>query len=319
MTDEPGDSPLEPRWPLLLQTTRDATCTDCGTACEAGFEALYRAYSAPLLRFVRRCAAERGLPEAQLDAADVVHDTFERMLFDLDTISNPPAWLYTVARRRVARIHADQRRHAHGDPDHHIDGDSADVRWTSLAPRAAVEDVIAARAVMDAIAHLPDRQRTATYLRQVEGWSLNEIGGYLNCASATAGVHVHRGTRAVAEVLVERDFDLRDAWAGGGASRVPAIALRLVLMVMALAAAMVVMAVTGGLLYWLGAPLWLVIAGSSASVVLVLTGDRLWNWRDQRRFSQWAMRDYPGRDPSVEHRPPADRDSPRRLRARPRR
>jgi hypothetical protein len=37
---------------------------------------------------------ERGLPEAQLDAEDVVHETFEQMLLDRYPISSPPAWLY---------------------------------------------------------------------------------------------------------------------------------------------------------------------------------------------------------------------------------
>ena len=254
---------------------RDATC-DCGAACEAGMDALYREYSAPLLRFVHRCGAERGLPESQLDAEGVVHETFEQMLRYPGPISHPPAWLYAVARRRVARIHHGQRRHAPHDPAHLIGEASADVRWTSLAARAPAEDVMTARAVMNAIADLPDHQRTATYLRQVEGWSLSEIGDYLSCASATAGVHVHRGTRAVA-FSIGQVTDKTHGVAPARASAAPAMGCGAVI------ALLLVMAVAAGLLYWFGAPLWLVLVGSLAPVVLTVTGACLWSWRAGRK------------------------------------
>jgi RNA polymerase sigma factor (sigma-70 family) len=178
-----------------MGTSAPAGGLDAG-APETGAEGPYRAYSRPLLAFVRRCAAERGLPEDQLGAEDVVNEAFEQMLLARGPISNPPAWLFTVARRIVARVHAEQGR-AHGDPGDHLSRQGVSTQWTSLAPRAGTEDIIAARAVMNAIAALPGRQRTATYLRQVQGWSLAEIGDYLGCKPATAGVHVHRGTVVV--------------------------------------------------------------------------------------------------------------------------
>jgi RNA polymerase sigma factor (sigma-70 family) len=161
--------------------------------------ALYRAHAPQLLRFVRRLAALQGLAEAQLDTEGVVHEAFALMLRYQGTIANPPGWLCTVARRLVGRAHARQQRIADGDAGSLID--NGDARWTSLAPRASTEDVLAARAVMQAIAELSDRQQVATYLSIVEGWSRTEIGAYLDCAAATAGVHAHRGTRRIRDRL----------------------------------------------------------------------------------------------------------------------
>jgi DNA-directed RNA polymerase specialized sigma24 family protein len=158
---------------------------------------LCKAYAGPLRRFVRRLAADRGLPESLVDTEGVVHDTFVVLLSGAgEPIRNPAAWLFTVARHQVSKAAAAQRRIAPGDPAEHLD--DAGAAWATLAaPPADAEDVRAAREVMRAIAGLPGHQRIATYLRQVERWSLAEIGAYLDCAASTAGVHSSRGTSRV--------------------------------------------------------------------------------------------------------------------------
>ena len=195
-------------------------CVDCGAvqsgarSCQAcgggyrfgplGFKDLYEAYADPLRRFVRRLAADRGLPESLVDTDGVVHDTFVVLLSGSgQPIRNPAAWLFTVARHQVSKAAAAQRRIAPGDPADHVhDGATA---WATLAaPPADAEDIRAAREVMHAIAGLPDHQRIATYLGQVQGWSLAEIGTYLDCAASTAGVHISRGTTKVRSSVSER-------------------------------------------------------------------------------------------------------------------
>jgi RNA polymerase sigma factor (sigma-70 family) len=175
------------------------TCKACGEyqAARRGFKELYEAYADPLRRFVRRLATDRGLPESLVDAEDIVHDTFVVLLYGShQPVLKPAAWLFTVARNRVSKAAEAQRRIAAGDPASHLNGDGA--AWATLAPPSAdAEDIRAAREVMDAIDRLPGHQRIATYLRQVQGWSLAEIGEYLNCAASTAGVHVSRGTAKV--------------------------------------------------------------------------------------------------------------------------
>jgi DNA-directed RNA polymerase specialized sigma24 family protein len=189
-------------------------CPDCGAvqpgatncyACGAlyqgagplGFEDLYAAYADPLGRFVRRLAAERGLPESLVDAEGVVHDTFVVLLSGSgQPIRSPAAWLFAVARNQLSKAAAAQRRIAPGDPADHLHHGGA--AWTTLTtPPADAEDIRAAREVMHAIAKLPSHQKIATYLHQVQGWSLAETGAYLDCAATTAGVHSSRGTARV--------------------------------------------------------------------------------------------------------------------------
>ena len=211
--------PVDPRPASTQDAIRDMHwCRDCGAvqrgergclACEGryqreplGFKDLYNAYSDPLRRFVRRLTADRGLPESLADTEGIVHDTFMILAYGYSAgpIRNPSAWLFTVARNQVSKAAAAQSRIAPGDPADHWHTRAA--MWLSVITKVPdAEDVRAAREVMHAIAGLPDHQRIATYLRQVEGWSLAEIGEYLNCAPATAGVHISRGTGKVRSSL----------------------------------------------------------------------------------------------------------------------
>lgn len=283
-------------------------CVDCGAvqsgarSCQAcgggyrfgplGFRDLYEAYADPLRRFVRRLAADRGLPESLVDTNGVVHDTFVVLLSGSgQPIRNPAAWLFTVARHQVSKAAAAQRRIAPGDPADHVhDGATA---WATLAaPPADAEDIRAAREVMHAIAGLPDHQRIATYLGQVQGWSLAEIGTYLDCAASTAGVHISRGTTKVRSSVSERAVKYSYY------RRAPEPPQRRAVQVTAgalLAAAAAAAGVAVGL-PWLGAA-----AAVPAILVILVAAVRWWvqeevGWRlwagaaarhRQRRFNRW--------------------------------
>lgn len=177
----------------------DERFDDAPLALEAEWASVaehYRSYAEPLRRFVRRVAADRGLSESLVDAEGVVHETFLSMLGSCDRIEAPGAWLFTVARRLVGKIAAQhQHRRADGDPQELAHSGAA--RWTSLVPSAGIEETAEARRVLESIAELSDRQKIAVYLRHIEGWSTAEIGDYLDCAPATASVHIHRGTQRV--------------------------------------------------------------------------------------------------------------------------
>ncbi|HWD04382.1 MAG TPA: RNA polymerase sigma factor [Amycolatopsis sp.] len=166
---------------------------------QAGVEALYRDYAEPLRRYVRRVAASRGLSESLIDTEGVVHEAFASMLDTQTTIEDPPAWLFTVARRLVGKIAARHRSRAEGDPQELLHTDTT--QWTSLTARTSTEDIVEAREVLGHLAALPDRQKIAVYLRHVQGWSAAEIGDYLKCAPATAHVHIHRGRRSLQVAL----------------------------------------------------------------------------------------------------------------------
>ena len=160
----------------------------------------YRADAAALLRYARRLAVRRGVPQSVLDPQDVVHDAFEQMHRVLDGVDNPAAWLRTVVRRRVARAHAWMRYVSADDVDEHLAARALlDGRWTSA--RYSVEDVLAVREVLDVIARLPDQQRAAVYLRLVHDLPAADVAGRLRIAVGTVGVHVHRAKQAIRDAL----------------------------------------------------------------------------------------------------------------------
>ncbi|WP_146073577.1 RNA polymerase sigma factor [Amycolatopsis sp. CA-126428] len=186
-----------------LHRAAGATCPCCDVkgAGEAGkhlVDSLYRAYAVRLLGFVRSLGHSHGMSESLLDAEAVVHEAFAAMIGSLDTIENPPAWLFTVARRMVGKIGAAHQHRQSGLTSESL-LDSSSVRWSSLTPHPDLDDVLEARRVMTDLRHLPHRQAVAVYLRHAQGWTPTEIGAYIDCAPATASVHIHRGTTRLRE------------------------------------------------------------------------------------------------------------------------
>lgn len=187
------------------------SCSDCGAVCvtavhecsvcgsllcpsaeEDPLAALYSTFAAPLLRAVRRRAIDMRIPETLVDTEGVVQETFLALLRSRNDIQDPAAWLFTVARRIVDRTAVHQGRIVAADIENCLS--SGEVIWASLPLQASPEDLWHARKVMEAIANLPNKQKITVYLSRVEGWSHAEIGDYLQCAVATVGVHLHRGT-----------------------------------------------------------------------------------------------------------------------------
>ncbi|MGW1324858.1 RNA polymerase sigma factor [Streptomyces antibioticus] len=126
-----------------------------------------------------------------------MHDAFALAAQYWTGIADPPAWLFTVAQRRVDRA-ARMALKSSTDSD-----EIADMPWlwSSVTPTVSVQDDFYARQIVGAIGRLPSRQRAATYLRHVHGWSLAEIADLLACAPATAAVHVYRGTAKVRDKI----------------------------------------------------------------------------------------------------------------------
>ena len=164
---------------------------------------LYREQYRPLLGFARGLAVRYQLPDPGRDAEDVVQAVFAAAIEQWPTLVNPPAWLYTVTRYQLVRAVAEARRHGVVlDADDLQDQVTSGGRWTSLARRPDPQDVLLARQVVEAVARLgSDRQRIATYLRHVQGWSTEEIAELLECAPGTVWTHTHRGVQTVRFVV----------------------------------------------------------------------------------------------------------------------
>ncbi|MFE1028269.1 RNA polymerase sigma factor [Streptomyces sp. NPDC058818] len=168
--------------------TEESCCAECGATSTMPFETGYELYYRPLVLLVRQRATAWGLSEQDVDVEALVQDTFEQALRAWDSIRVPGAWLYTVARRRLARCISTAALRADGDPADHTE--QGTVGWSTIAPSASTEDLLAAREIVELIQLMPQQRRQeVAYLRYIEEWGFNEIAEQLGCCPATARVH----------------------------------------------------------------------------------------------------------------------------------
>ncbi len=164
------------------------------------FSGFYSTWRPRLLIYVRSALRSRQLTDAQVDAEAVAQETFEEALRQWPTIEVPENWIYVVATNKVNQHHRRQRMRARREAERSLD------QLCSVGRRDPTYDGVLAIEVIDRIRTLPHNQRIATYLRHVQQWTGPEIAAYLNVATSTADVHVHRGTRRVRAALTEREF-----------------------------------------------------------------------------------------------------------------
>jgi len=167
---------------------------------ESAFDALFRRWSGPLLRYVDRMVRDAATAE------ELVQETFLR-LYRARERYEPEArfstWLYTIATRLALN---ELRRPRHQNPHRSTDQEDDEGNVLVLAadnPRA--DDVAHARRVGDtvekALARLPERQRIALWLSAVEGLSYAEVAASLETSEKSVKALVHRARCALAESI----------------------------------------------------------------------------------------------------------------------
>jgi RNA polymerase sigma factor (sigma-70 family) len=141
-----------------------------------------------LYGFVRRRTA------CDVDAEDVVAEVFADAAAALDRFrpgATPVlAWLYTVARRRLA----DEARRSSRVP--------------SFAAAETVEygaDV--ARAIKRALEALPEGQRRVVVLKLIEGWSFREIAEQLGTSEAACKMRLSRALERLRDALEQEGVE----------------------------------------------------------------------------------------------------------------
>ncbi|QFU90188.1 RNA polymerase sigma factor [Amycolatopsis sp. YIM 10] len=165
--------------------------------------AAYSQLHDPLCQFVRRrAAAMNGRLDLARGAEDVVQRVFEAAVATgWDTIGQPRAWLYAVARRHLQAMATWQRAELHGPA----------MSWST-------EVGVAAIVAGHTLSALPTRQRQIAYLRFHERWTFTEIAAALGISESTARAHAH-GPGDRPRVPLERTeirravlFPLRRLW-----------------------------------------------------------------------------------------------------------
>lgn len=166
----------------------------------SAFDALFRRWSAPLLRYVDRMVRDSAAAE------ELVQETFLR-LYRARERYQPEArfstWLYTIATRlALNELRRPRNQNPHKSTDE-IGDDGTTLVLTHEGPRA--DDVAHARRVGEsvegALATLPERQRAALWLAAVEGLSYAEIAESLATTEKSVKALVHRARCALVDRL----------------------------------------------------------------------------------------------------------------------
>ena len=191
----------------VLATQTDARLVDLVRAgYEPAFEAIVTRYRAALLRYVGRF-----LPRER--AEDAVQQSFvsayEAMLRN-DAELNLRPWLYRIAHNTALNVLRDRGMH-HEELHEGIDGVER--------PEQALERAQGLRDVLTAVQALPERQRDAIVLRELEGRSYDEIALKLGVSGGSVRQLLNRARhtlRAGATAVLPVGLVLRIPWAAPG-------------------------------------------------------------------------------------------------------
>jgi RNA polymerase sigma-70 factor (ECF subfamily) len=173
-------------------------------ACRAGddgaFGALFRRWSAPLLRYLERMLGDVSIAE------DLVQEAFLRAYRARERYS-PDArfstWLYTIANHlALNELRRPRRRHDHRSLDQE-DAERSPLQLADDPPRT--EETLDAKrqgaAIESALSDLPERQRAALLLTAVEGMSYADAAESLDTSEQSVKALVHRARVALADRL----------------------------------------------------------------------------------------------------------------------
>jgi RNA polymerase sigma-70 factor (ECF subfamily) len=170
------------------------------------FDALARTHERALYSHVARIIG----PGA--DAEDVVQDALVSAWRSLPSFEGTSfkAWLFRIARNRAIDMFRARKRRGELPLDPPDDGEG-DQSWAEpvaggpeLTDIAAGHEAVAA--VEAALAFVPVEQRDALLLRDVEGFSYEEIASITVCEIGTVKSRIHRARIAVRNELVAKGW-----------------------------------------------------------------------------------------------------------------
>jgi RNA polymerase sigma-70 factor, ECF subfamily len=174
---------------------------------EQAFEQLIRMYQAALVRVALMYVSSPAVAE------DVVAESWLAVLNGIDRFegrSSLKTWLFRiVANRAKTRGQREARSRPFSsletgpsvDPDRFVDG-----QWATPPESWPEERLLGAealRVIGDAIETLPPSQRAVITLRDVEGWSAEEVRNALELSETNERVLLHRARSKVRAALAE--------------------------------------------------------------------------------------------------------------------
>ncbi len=157
------------------------------TGHEAAFDAIVDRYRTPLTRYCAGIVGPSRAEDAVQQALINAHNALQRT----DEVRHLRSWLYRIAHNaslNVLRVVRD---------DVSLDAASDAAAIAEDGPAAAFERSERFRATVDALRELPERQRAALVLRELEGRSHEEIAETLGVTSGAARQHLMRARVAL--------------------------------------------------------------------------------------------------------------------------
>lgn len=175
----------------------------CRAGNAAAFEPLVVAYQAEALRVASGLLADSD------EAADAVQDAFVRAFHGLDRLEQGSAfgpWFRTVLRNHcIDRLRAPARRRAIS-LSHPV---TAALAVPATAPaKLEAEDVAAV--VRSALGAISAEHREVLVLREIAGFSYDEIARALQVAPGTVASRIFHARAALKKVLVARGVSLQE-------------------------------------------------------------------------------------------------------------
>jgi RNA polymerase sigma-70 factor, ECF subfamily len=172
---------------------------------EQAFEQLISMYQSALVRVAQMYVSSRAIAE------DVVQESWLAVLNGIDRFegrSSLKTWIFRIVANRAktrgqrearSRPFSSLEPEASVDPDRFIDG-----QWATFPESWPEERLLGAealRVIGDAIEALPASQRAVITLRDVQGWSAEEVRNALELSETNERVLLHRARAKVRAAL----------------------------------------------------------------------------------------------------------------------
>lgn len=165
------------------------------------FEDIVRAYEKNVYNIALRLCGDRE------DALDIAQESFLKAYRSLHLFRGEgrfSVWLYRiVSNTALDYLRARSRRAEDSLTVEDADGESSEreIADLSAAPEALLERKLTRQAVQRCLLRLPEDQRKILLLREIEGFSYEEIGRILSLESGTVKSRIFRARKKLCEIL----------------------------------------------------------------------------------------------------------------------
>jgi RNA polymerase sigma-70 factor (ECF subfamily) len=154
------------------------------------FASLYRQYAPDVFRFSYYLSGRRDLAE------DITAETFARALGAADRIHGGTVKAYLLSIARNLFLDAMRRQRHLSDAS----VDEIDARDPAPSPAVVTEGRIDLELTRQALARLPETERSALLMSTVHGFSHEQIGAVLDCSVGAVKLRIHRARLRLREL-----------------------------------------------------------------------------------------------------------------------